>query len=140
MYADGFEAKQIVVIAMFAELSEDGSSDDLLRSVLGSVDQIPQYNDTAHIGPLRYDSIVGNFSSHQYYQYRGSLTTPPCAPGVSFLITNATLPLDVATFNMAKKVMKFNSRYTQNKPVDPNLLVLASSALASPQATATGKI
>jgi carbonic anhydrase len=124
---------------MFAQLSEDGSADELLHSVLRKVNQIPNHNDETEIGPLRFNSIIGNFSSNRFYRYRGSLTTPPCTPSVTFLIPNTTLPLDVTTYNLAKKVMKFNSRYTQNKPYDPNLLILASSALASPKPKPTGK-
>jgi carbonic anhydrase len=124
---------------MFVQLSEDGSADELLQSVLREVNRIPNSNDKTDIGPLRFGSIIGNFSSNISYRYRGSKTTPPCTPGVIFLIPGITLPLDVTTYNMAKKVIRFNSRYTQNKPNKPNLLVLASSALASSKASPTGK-
>jgi hypothetical protein len=108
-------------------------------SPLRKVSQVPNSNNVTKIGPLRFDSIVTSFSSNRFYRYRGSLTTPPCTPTVTFLIPNTTLPLDVTTYNLAKEVMKFNFRYTQNKPYDPNLLILASPALASPKASPTGK-
>jgi carbonic anhydrase len=128
--------KGTVVIAMFAQLSEDGSADELLQTVLRN---IPKKGEETSIWPLRFGSIINNFSSNVFYRYQGSLTTPPCTPGVTFLIPNTALPLDVTTYNRAKKMMKFNSRYTQNKLDKPNLLVLASSALATLKSSPTGK-
>ena len=60
----------------------------------------------------------------------GSLTTPPCAEGLTFLVTSVQLPLDVATFNKVKAVVGFNSRFIQNTPLTPNLLSLSSAAVS----------
>jgi hypothetical protein len=37
--------------------------------------------------------------------------------------------IDVQTYLKAKKIMKFNSRYTQNKPAQVNLLELSKNAM-----------
>jgi len=60
----------------------------------------------------------------------GSLTTPPCAEGLTFLVTSVQLPLDVATYNKVKAVVGFNSRFIQNTPSSPNLLSLSSAAVS----------
>jgi len=43
-----------------------------------------------------------------------------------FLIPAEQIPITVAQFNALKRVMKFNSRYTQNELGDVNLLQVAS--------------
>ncbi|TEA15522.1 Carbonic anhydrase [Colletotrichum sidae] len=56
------------------------------------------------------------------YQYDGSLTTPPCTEGIAWNVVSEPLTIDDVTFRAAKKIMKFNSRYTQNVPGQVNLL------------------
>ena len=64
--------------------------------------------------------------------------TPPCTEGVLFLIMRKPLPLDVATYNALKSVMRFNSRYTQNGLGQPNLLVVAANDLKNIAASSNG--
>jgi carbonic anhydrase len=64
-------------------------------------------------------------SSSAKFLYSGSLTTPPCSEGVTFLIPDTTLPISVEQYKALKGVIKFNSRYTQNKLGEVNLLQLA---------------
>lgn len=63
------------------------------------------------------------------FQYTGSLTTPPCAEGLTFLITQQPLPLNVVTFNSLKSVIKFNSRVTQNILGEANLLEVGAGSV-----------
>jgi carbonic anhydrase len=69
-------------------------------------------------------------STHNYV-YSGSLTTPPCDEGVIFIIPNKTFPLSIEQFIWMKKVIKFNSRYTQNAPGKENLLLLPRKCVKS---------
>uniref|UniRef100_L2GBZ8 Carbonic anhydrase n=1 Tax=Colletotrichum fructicola (strain Nara gc5) TaxID=1213859 RepID=L2GBZ8_COLFN len=55
-------------------------------------------------------------------EYSGSLTTPPCTEGIAWNVVAEPLTVDDVTFRAAKRVMKFNSRYTQNVPGQKNLL------------------
>jgi hypothetical protein len=59
------------------------------------------------------------------HQYTGSLTTPPCAEGLTFLVTAEPLSIDVDTFNQIKSIVKFNSRYTQNVLGEDNIIDVA---------------
>ena len=61
----------------------------------------------------------------QRFTYSGSLTTPPCSEGVTWIIPSEPLPITVDQFNALKSIIKFNSRYTQNKLGDGNLIQIA---------------
>lgn len=59
------------------------------------------------------------------YTYAGSLTTPPCSEAVTWFVVETPLSVSVGQYNQFKKIMKFNSRFTQNdlhKPVTDNLI------------------
>jgi len=60
--------------------------------------------------------------NNKVYNYQGSLTTPPCSQNVIWDILSAPQPVSVETYNLLKKILKFNSRYTQNTPGKPNLV------------------
>lgn len=62
------------------------------------------------------------------FQYTGSLTTPPCAEGVVFLIAKEPLDIDVTTFNEIKSIVKFNSRYSQNALGGENLITVGTAS------------
>ncbi|KAF5361687.1 hypothetical protein D9758_007330 [Tetrapyrgos nigripes] len=73
-------------------------------------------------GYLDFSELVEAFQTTPIYQYTGSLTTPPCTEGITFLTLAYPMVLDVASYNLLRSVMKFNSRYTQNAPGEENLL------------------
>lgn len=78
---------------------------------------------------LAFGPLVTAISGQNLLSYTGSLTTPPCAEGLKFLVTTQQLPLDVKSFNSLKAVLGFNSRFTQNAAGSPNLLSLAPAVL-----------
>jgi len=65
--------------------------------------------------------------NNKVYNYQGSLTTPPCTQNVIWDILSVPQPVSVETYNLLKKILKFNSRYTQNTPGRTNLLSEACS-------------
>lgn len=67
-------------------------------------------------------AIVKHLETTPLRQYAGSLTQPPCTEGLTFLIAEQTLPINPASFNAMKKVLKFNSRFTQGNLGEPNLI------------------
>lgn len=80
-------------------------------------------------GALDFAPLIEHVQTTSLFQYAGSLTTPPCAEGLTFLVTQQPLPLNVATYNALKSIIKFNSRYTQNTLGQTNLLEVGAGTL-----------
>ncbi|KAI5803400.1 alpha carbonic anhydrase [Peziza echinospora] len=122
--ADGSGA--LAVIGVTFQLSEDGKTTELLTAVTKNLGEIIEPGTVTETGPLDFTELINHIQTTPLFQYTGSLTTPPCADGLTFLVTSKPLPLNVATFNAVKAVVKFNSRYTQNTATDGNLLQVAA--------------
>lgn len=114
--ADG----KILVLGITFQMSQ--STTDLLTSVFIAINAARNPGSWAPTGPLNFGPLINHLTTTPLYRYSGSLTTPPCKEGVTFLITERPLPLNVQTFNAVKSVMKFNSRYTQDTLGQVNLL------------------
>jgi len=91
----------------------------------------------SEIGPLDLSQITWHLESTPLREYSGSLTTPPCKEGVGFLIAEIPLPVNAASFNALKKVLKFNSRFTQGTLGEANLI---EKAVGSVRVSGTGAI
>jgi hypothetical protein len=71
--------------------------------------------------------LIEHLQTTPLLQYTGSLTTPPCAEGLTFLVAQQPLDLGVETYNAIKAVVKFNSRYTQAALGTENLLAVSAA-------------
>lgn len=63
--------------------------------------------------------------NNKVYNYQGSLTFPPCSQNVIWDILSVPQAVSVETYNLLKRIIKFNARYTQNAPGKVNLLAEA---------------
>jgi len=122
--ADG--SGDIAVLAVMFEMSADGETTDLLTAVTENLEDIREPGTVTTTGPLEFGALIQHLQTTPLFQYKGSLTTPPCAEGLTFFVTQDPLPIDVPTFLAIKSVVKFNSRYTQNGLGQANLLQIAS--------------
>ncbi|PYH45895.1 carbonic anhydrase [Aspergillus saccharolyticus JOP 1030-1] len=123
------ETHGIAVVGFVFQLSDAGDCDSLFNSVFAHVESISEPGSATEIESLVFDGLAKHFESHDVFTYGGSLTTPPCSEGVSWFVSAEPLALDVHSYNQVKRVIRFNSRYTQNVPGDENLLEMAAREL-----------
>ncbi|KAJ7181458.1 carbonate dehydratase [Mycena crocata] len=121
----------LVVVVLF-EFDEKGFTTDLLTAVAQNIAQVAEPGTSTTIGPIDFRYLAAAVTKGPLFQYTGSLTTPPCSQGVTFLVLQSPLPVNVRTYKQLKAVIKFNARYSQNTLGRPNLLGLAN-ALANKQ-------
>ncbi|KAI9150676.1 Alpha carbonic anhydrase 1, chloroplastic [Paramyrothecium foliicola] len=100
-----------------------------LMASLAKLKDIPNRGDTVQTGALNFSDLISRINTSNVYSYDGSLTTPPCSEGVKFNVVADPVFVNVSTFRALKKLVKFNSRYTQNTPGQINLLENASNVL-----------
>lgn len=104
-------------------------SDPIIAGLSSSLNKIatPGTKTTIADG-LDFSSVKAKIASSDILQYSGSLTTPPCAEGVTFLIVKDPLEVGVEDFNAIKKIVKFNSRFIQNTLGGENILAIGASS------------
>lgn len=73
-------------------------------------------------------------------RYSGSLTTPPCSEGVSWLVATQKLKVSPASLQRVANVVGFNSRITQNALGQPNVLAFAQAAQATLQSVSLARL
>ncbi|KAF1913629.1 alpha carbonic anhydrase [Ampelomyces quisqualis] len=119
---------QLAVIALMFQVSA-GESSSIIRSLSGSISAIstPGSKTTLPSG-IDFRDVEARIAESDVLQYTGSLTTPPCAEGVTFMIVRDPLHVSVADFNAIKAVVKFNARFIQNSLGTVNMLEVGSVA------------
>ncbi|KAH7078864.1 alpha carbonic anhydrase [Paraphoma chrysanthemicola] len=126
---------QLAVVALMFQVST-GDSASIISSLSSSIAAITVPGSTTTIGDgIDFTDVIAKIASSDVLQYSGSLTTPPCAEGVNFLIVKDPLDISVADYNAIKSVVKFNSRFIQNSLGQENILEVGAR---SGSATAIG--
>ena len=119
---------RLVLTALF-ELN-DSLSLEFIDKIVNTLPIEPDKNTTIN-GFINLAPVIQvmQHNSTDNYVYQGSLTTPPCDEGVTFIIANQLFPITIEQFISIKHVIKFNSRYTQNTPGKENLLLLPRTCI-----------
>lgn len=115
----------LAVISVLFQLTT-GASNPLLAGLQPHLAAIATPGTKTEIESLDFASLIEHVQTTDLFQYTGSLTTPPCAEGVVFLVAKEPLDIDVNTFNEIKSIVKFNSRYSQNALGEENLVLVGS--------------
>lgn len=118
-----------VVGVVFDLCTSANATSPILKGLAPHIEAIREPGTTTSIEEgLDFTGLIKHVQTSDIFQYSGSLTTPPCAEGVTFLIAKTPLAIDVATFNAIKSVVKFNARYTQGTLGEANLVEVAQKA------------
>ncbi|KAH0565976.1 hypothetical protein GP486_000622 [Trichoglossum hirsutum] len=120
-------SENFAVVAVLFQLSESRKCDKLVKRALANVNDVATPGSVTKTDELDFTELERQLSEQPMFRYIGSLTTPPCKEGITFLVTTQPLQLGIKTYNEAKKVIKFNSRYTQNDLGQENLLKVGCS-------------
>ena len=111
------------VIGLLFEMSE--STTPILANTIENLDEITEPGSSTTTGPLDFTELDAHLNANPLYTYSGSLTTPPCTEGVTFIISQAPLQIGIDAFNALKDVLKMNARPIQSPPGVKNLLELS---------------
>ncbi|KAG6875683.1 hypothetical protein C0992_002835 [Termitomyces sp. T32_za158] len=101
------------------------STTQLLTTLAGRLPKTP--GTSVMTRELIFEPLIRHIEEEGLYMYQGSLTTPPCSEGITWLVSEKTLPVNVATYKAFKSIIKFNARYAQNMPGEENLVTFARS-------------
>ncbi|SPN99989.1 related to carbonic anhydrase [Cephalotrichum gorgonifer] len=102
-------------------VSRRQAAGSVLEAVFSVVQDVSQPGSSTTTPPLVMSDLVNTYS--------GSLTTPPCTEGVTWLVSSQVLPITQRSFASVRGVLGFNSRFPQTELGQENLLqVVARSA------------
>ncbi|KAG9189683.1 hypothetical protein G6011_06551 [Alternaria panax] len=122
------DESQLAVIALMFEVSADDSA-SLIQSLSSSLPAIATPGTKTPIADgIDFTDVISTLKTSDIQTYSGSLTTPPCAEGVTFLVVKDPLPVNVDDFNAIKKIVKFNSRFIQNTLSQANIIAIGAAS------------
>lgn len=122
--------QSLLVLTFLFQLDPSGMTKSFLSRTIENIESIGGPGTQVQTGALQSQVVVPLIQHLQDFPiktYSGSLTTPPCSQGVTFLLSTKSMPMSVWSYNVMKSVMKYNARYLQNQPGQPNLIALACS-------------
>lgn len=102
----------MAVIGLLVELGS--TADDLLASILVGIWEIAVLGTSLETRPLNITDLNTSLEGHQTRHYNGYLTTSTSTKSTFWWISTMPLTIGVDVFQIAKRVIKFNPRYTQD--------------------------
>lgn len=97
-------------LAVVGVLIEEGAANTTLAPVFAHMPATA--NATEEVADeIDFNALIP--SSHLYYHYAGSLTTPPCTEGVNWLVLKEPIAVSAEQLNAFKQLIGANSRPVQ---------------------------
>ncbi|CAJ2504384.1 Uu.00g117780.m01.CDS01 [Anthostomella pinea] len=130
------EEAQVAVIGVYVDIIDTSSimrlarrarPSKMLETIFASVEDIAKADSETELPKLNMSELSKLLLAGKFQSYPGSLTTPPCSEGVSWLVSTQKLMLSQKTFVKVRDVIGFNSRYPQNTPGEANLLSMVTA-------------
>ncbi|KAI5924514.1 alpha carbonic anhydrase [Camillea tinctor] len=134
------EEAEVAVMGVYIDIADPESEQapsTMLETIFSSVGEIAEPGTVTKTQALALTEVQGMLESGTFQRYSGSLTTPPCSEGVSWLVATQKLVLSRATFQNARSVLGFNARYVQGAPGERNLLQMFASPEIAPAENST---
>jgi carbonic anhydrase len=114
-------------------------SGDVLEKALKGVAGLGRKGDHTAVEPLEFHALLEHLKDAEVYRYAGSLTTPPCSEGVSWLLSSNPLHIAPSTWIALKSIMGFNARPVQGRPSHRQGPLSAASSSSAPTPTRTAR-
>lgn len=115
----------------FTPLNASASASTMLETLFSSIEEIKAPGTVTKSKPLVMSELVDTIKTGNFQAYSGSLTTPPCTEGVSWMVATQKLKISTASYEKVRNVVKFNSRFTQNTLGQANMLSMGAETVAS---------
>lgn len=101
------EDQKLAVVAMLMDYGAHHPGLDIVWAAM------PEKEGAAEVADKPFNASILLPRSLATYRYAGSLTTPPCSEGVSWLLMKTPISVSQSQVAMFRKLFDFNSRYTQ---------------------------
>jgi carbonic anhydrase len=96
--------------AVVAVLFQEGQSNPLLSAIFAHVPKTKNHEEEADVSINAMELLPTTLG---YYTFPGSLTTPPCSEGVTWLVLKAPLTLSKSELGLFTRLYAQNARPTQ---------------------------
>lgn len=114
------EGGAIAVVSFM--LNTDATADSgLFDTVMESIPEIQEPGTVTNTKSLSFDKLISHLNANEVMTYSGSLTTPPCSEGVTWLISAAPLSISAEDVAAANKLMGDNARPAQGGLGEENI-------------------
>lgn len=114
------ESGSIAVVSFL--LNKDATTDSgLFSTVMESAPEIQEPGSVTNTKSLSFDKLISHLNTNEVMTYSGSLTTPPCSEGVTWLISAAPLSISAEDVAAANKLMGDNARPAQGGLGEENI-------------------
>jgi len=97
-------------LGVVAVLLQGGKKNEAFESVFT---HLPRTGETISVEDLKLDLAAMLPSNKGYYSFAGSLTTPPCSEGVSWMVLKTPVTLSTKQIGAFRQLFKFNARPIQ---------------------------